>query len=108
MIDWNKPIETFQGQPAKFIYTLESNYIHRYVVVYTEGVNEYLTMVDINGKDGKFPEKNIRNVYKKQEPLRFYGFNHNGSWLFNQGYADKDTHVIELTEDDLKRVMRKL
>lgn len=59
MIDWSKPIQTFKGKPAKFVYCLKTNSPQCMVVV-VEDVEDNLWVLTREGKSVHTPI--VRNV----------------------------------------------
>ncbi len=110
-IDWTKPIETLEGRPATLM-TILKNSAAPYLIVSTLSDGRETAWAFADSDDTSMPQAvySIRNVVP---PLRLYGRLDKSrgdteglGWTPSKGSGD--THVIELTPDDLKRVMRPL
>ncbi len=97
MIDWTKPIEALDGTAAKLLHVL-SHAKYPYVVVFTSP-SGYEQIRFLKAREC---ELYVRNV---QPPLTLYGRLDNlNPWTKNKGYYD--THVMTLTPDDIKRLIK--
>ncbi len=103
-IDWSKPIETIEGHPARLVTVLKSS-DSPYVVIVTDshGEESACSISEIAGLLSHFSNY-VRNVPEAPAiALKLYGGPMH-PWTITKGSLD--THVIELTHEDLKRVMR--
>ncbi len=103
-IDWTKPIETITGRPATLLHVLNYPYDQYVIIIDREDGKEILTRCNEAGHTVFTSESIIRNVVSS---LRIYG-SPAGNNVWSEIKYPQDTHIIELTPEDLKRMMRPL
>lgn len=105
-IDWTKPIETVTGRPATLLHVLNYPDDQYVIIIDREDGKEILIRCNEAGHNVFTSDSIIRNV-APPPALVLYGIPGNPhSWGFS--LFPKDTHAMELTEEDMKRLIKPL